>query len=181
MTKHKAKFIFHMKVPTNEEDELTDMDKQDIALHIQPGFTGWREKLLLYLPNLMQNSKIDRQWFVHPINEFVRKHHMLDSEGKLQLNTQTDDKHKLALMYRLWLLIKKRMRYYRMSNSRIGIEQKYNAKLAERLYEINKRENEHLKEMIKRLEQKKDDLKDFVHCHPPAVVFDSSDDEEMEV
>ena len=107
MTKHKAKFIFHMKVPMNEEDELTDMDKQDIALHIQPGFTGWREKLLLYLPNLMQNSKIDSQWFVHPINEFVRKHHMLDSEGKLQLNTQTDDKHKLALMYRLWLLIKK--------------------------------------------------------------------------
>ena len=183
----KAKFIFHMKIPDIEqdileEDILSEEEKKEIEFNIQPIMTGWREKLLLFLPNLLQSKKYDSQWFFVPINEFVKKHHMVDSDGKLSLNTQSTDKHHLRLLYRLWLLIKKQMRYYGMSLSRCGKERELNLDFIAKLSQINQRENKHLRERLDRLQKELWDIKLHPPVLPPSgVMFDSSSDEEMEV
>ena len=182
----KARFIVHIQLPMDGEEKLSEKEKKDIELHIRPEYTGWRDKLVFFLPNLLSSSKFSSHIFLKPVKNFLRIHNMLNSDNVLHINTRSNDRAHLRLLYRLWLFIKKKMRYYSMALSRTSdmdrSRLKENMHIAQKLSEIHKRENARLKRELQRLEEVESSGENriFIPHIPRAAVFDSSEEEDDE-
>ena len=161
----------HINWELVKASELT----KEIDLKIHPAFTGWRDHLLYNIPRVLE-SKIDSQWFYKPLTNFIKKHKLMDSKGILKLNPYTEDEARLRLLYRLWLVYKKRLQVYRMHTSRIpremNIENVLN--IAKKSTEISLRENANLQRRLEELEKESEEhSQKMIPKHRPNIIFDS--------
>jgi len=166
----------HINWKLFKESKLT----KEIDFKIQPEFTGWRDKLLYFIPRVLE-SKIDTSWFYRPLIKFIKKHKLSDLRGRFHLNPYTKDEARLRLLYRLWLVYKMRLRVYRMHTSRMHSETDIGALLdtAKKSTEISLRENAHLKRRLEELEKETEShSRIYIPEQRPNVVFDSDSEED---
>ena len=157
------------------EENLPPELKKKINHMIDPAYTGWRDKLLHFIPNVLQADKFDSNTFYKPLKEFIYRHNLVDSAGILTLNPYTDDKITLRILYRLWLLYKERMRIHRIKTRHVETDHSKTLELATIMAEIHRKENERLRERLRALEEEST-LTHTTPNHGSAILFDSDSD-----
>ena len=156
------------------EESLDPKLQKNIDLHIEPEFTAWRWKLLRNIPIVLQSRKFDSNVFYKPLTKFIKDHDLADDQGKLILNPFTAEPHRLRLLYRLFMLFEKQLRY----NRKILPPPTHDELLATSLFtkEKNEEENRHLQNKIRELEAELENAK-LTPQRPTPVVFSSSDED----
>jgi len=158
------------------EENLPPRLKKKINHMIDPAYTGWRDKLLHFIPIVLQSDNYDSNTFYKPLKEFIYRHNLVDSAGILTLNPYTDDKITLRLLYRLWLLYKERTRIHRIKTRHVETDNSKTLEVANFMAEIHRKENERLRERLQELEEESNRTH-TLHMEPgPNVLFDSDSD-----
>lgn len=163
------------------DEHLDPKLKQEIAEKIAPIYVGWRHKLLKFIPIALTSPKY-RDTFYYPLKEFIYKYNLVDKNGILQLDPFTKDTKKAELLYRLWLLYKERVRIYKIKHRHTQDNHQELQKIAKTIADINKRENQRLKQELDILNSLEHDIThtEIQKQRTNGVIFDSDSESDSE-